>query len=147
MIAPKTDAPVRKRLVPKKSKLGLLGVGSKEKGKGLSDVSRQVGVDSPSTRGDFEIFVDPTPDPELGDILVVKKQKSRGALNGVNWDALGEITNVPNAPRNYPVSSDLQRVKDDDKKWWSIGRGRKDSKGKDKDEKGNAKRSECKHFK
>ncbi|KAF9449617.1 hypothetical protein P691DRAFT_799115 [Macrolepiota fuliginosa MF-IS2] len=132
MIAPKLDAPARKRLVPKKSKLGLLGVG--QKGKDLSDVARRAGADSSSTRGGFEIYVDPTNDPELGDIVVVKKQKSRGALDGMNWGALGEVTNVPNAPKNGPAPSAMLKVKEEEKKWWSIGRGRKDSKEKDRKE-------------
>ncbi|KXN81385.1 hypothetical protein AN958_04774 [Leucoagaricus sp. SymC.cos] len=136
-IAPKPDVPVRKRLVPKKSKLGLLG--AKDKAKDLSDVARRVGVDSPPTRGGFDIYVDPTPDPELGDIVVIKKQKSRGALNGVNWGALGEVTNVPNVPRSGPIPSDTLKAKDEDKKWWTIGRGRKDS--KEKKGKENTKRS------
>lgn len=144
MIAPKPDVPTRRRLVPKKSKLGLLGVGSKDKGKDLSDVVRRVGADSSSARGGFEIYVDPTNDPDLGDILVVKKQKSRAGLNGMSWGALGEVTNVPNASRNAPVSGATLKVKDEDKKWWSIGRGRKDS--KEKEEKENAKRAKCKQF-
>lgn len=141
MIAPKPDAPVRKRLVPKKSKLGLLGVGPKDREKDLSDVARRAGADSSSARGGFEIYVDPTNDPEFSDILVVKKQKSRGALNGMSWGALGEVTNVPNIPKNAPASGATLKVKEEDKKWWSIGRGRKDS--KEKQDKENAKRAKC----
>ncbi|KAF8878425.1 hypothetical protein BD779DRAFT_1663807 [Infundibulicybe gibba] len=131
-LAPKTDPP-KKRLVPKKSKLGLLGVGrEKEKGKDLSDVVRRVGGGSTATRGGFEIYVDPTEDPEMGDIVMVKKKKSRVALDGMRWGALGEVTNVPSvAPKAAPA---LLKVKAEEKdKWWSIGRGRKDSKEKEKE--------------
>jgi hypothetical protein len=111
------------------------------KGKDSSVISDQMGADNPSTREGFEIFVDPTNDPEFNDVLVVKKQKSRGALNGMNWGALGEVTNVPNVPRDGPAPSGMPKSKEEDKKWWSIGRGRKDSKNKE-----NAKRSKCKRF-
>jgi hypothetical protein len=40
--------------------------------------------------------VDPTDDPEIGEIVMVKKKKSRAASNDVRWgpDALGEVTNT-----------------------------------------------------
>jgi len=31
----------------------------------------------------IEIYVDPTPDPEIGEIVVVKKKKRRIALDGM----------------------------------------------------------------
>jgi hypothetical protein len=67
----------KKRLVPKKeSNLSLLSaVGrdkDKDKGKDLSDVLRRVSA-SASARG-FEIYVDPTYDPEIGEIVMVKKK-------------------------------------------------------------------------
>ncbi|KAF5376919.1 hypothetical protein D9615_007315 [Tricholomella constricta] len=134
-LAPKADSPAtRKRLVPKKSKLSILGVGAgreKERGKDFSDVVRRVGG-STSTRGGFEIYVDPTIDDEIGEIVMVKKKKSRVALDGMRWGALGEVTNVPavTAPKEAPA---LLKVKGEEKdKWWSIGRGRKDSKEKTK---------------
>ncbi|KAI0064426.1 hypothetical protein BV25DRAFT_322323 [Artomyces pyxidatus] len=134
-LAPKQEEPAaRKRLVPKKSKLGLL-VGSKssktqsqERGKDLSDVVRRVGGTASAGRGGFEIYVDPTHDPELGEILMVKKKKSRAALDGLRWGPLGEVTNVPSGS-----SSTLLKPKAEEKeKWWSIGKGRKDSKDKTK---------------
>lgn len=138
VIAPKSDAPPRKRLVPKKSKLGLLG----PRGKEPPNISDQIGADNPSTREGFEIFVDTTNDPEFNDVLVVKKQKSRGALNGMNWGALGEVTNVPNVPRDDPAAlGGMLKSKEEDKKWWSIGRGRKDLKNKE-----NVKRSKCQRY-
>lgn len=143
MIAPKPDAPVRKRLVPKKSKLGLLGVGPKDRGKDFSMSPRPTSADVSSLREGFEIYVDPTPDPDLGDIVMIKKQKSRGALNEMRWGALGEVTNISNAPRPPPSASVMLKVKEEDKKWWSIGRGRKDSKEKEKEGKENAKRAKC----
>ncbi|KAH9846904.1 hypothetical protein C2E23DRAFT_872120 [Lenzites betulinus] len=140
-LAPKqtNDGP-RKRIVPKKSKLGLLG-GSKTKeksNKDFSDVVRRVGGAPSTGRGGFEIYVDQNDDPDLGEILVVKKKKSRLGLDGMKWGTLGEVTNVPSAPKDQkPAPGDnLLKVKgDESQKWWSIGRGRKDSKSKDKEQK------------
>ncbi|KAH9913689.1 uncharacterized protein BXZ73DRAFT_81864 [Epithele typhae] len=143
------DATPRKRLVPKRSKLGLLGGSSRAKdrtGKDLSDVVRRVGG-APSTGGSgFEIYVDQGEDPEMGEIVVVKKKKSRLGLDGMRWGALGEVTNVPSAKEQRTKEStkekenakgqneNLLKVKgDENQKWWSIGRGRKDSKGKEKE--------------
>ena len=124
IISPKPDAPTRKRLVPKKSKLVLLGVGSKGEAKNISGNDCQ---DRTSTRRSFNIHIDQINDPELEDVIVVKRSKSRKALNGLKWDALGEVTNVQDVSRGCPASSDTSKVAQD-KKWWSIGRGRKDSK-------------------
>ncbi|KAH9896427.1 hypothetical protein C8Q73DRAFT_788785 [Cubamyces lactineus] len=142
-LAPKTDSNgARKRIVPKKSKLGLLGGSSKTKeksNKDFSDVVRRVGGAPSTGRGGFEIYVDQNDDPELAEIVVVKKKKSRLGLDGMKWGTLGEVTNVPAAPKETkqaPVDSNLLKVKgDENQKWWSIGRGRKDSKGKDKEQK------------
>ncbi|KAG1727136.1 hypothetical protein EDB19DRAFT_1914356 [Suillus lakei] len=89
----------------------------------LSDVVRRVGGGNSSKNGNagIEIYVDPTLDPEIGEIVVVKKKKSRVALDGMRWGpALGEVTNVPH-------------VKADEKPgWWTIGKGKKDSKEKER---------------
>ncbi|KIJ60131.1 hypothetical protein HYDPIDRAFT_32553 [Hydnomerulius pinastri MD-312] len=143
-IAPKTSArgePSRKRLVPKKSKLGLLGSSStRERDQDFSDVVRRVGGGSVNNGSSgFEIYVDPANDPDIGEILMVKKKKSRVALDGMNWGTLGEVTNVPSItkPKEKGGKKDkenLLKVKvDDNQKWWSIGRGRKDSKEKEKE--------------
>ena len=153
-LAPKSsssnDAHVpRKRLVPKKSKLGILGtVGSsnkaKDKGsKDFSDVVRRVGAGNINTastgRGGFEIYVDQDEDPEIGEIVMVKKKKSRLGLDGMRWGALGEVTNVPAVPppkekeSKAPVDNLLKVKGEESQKWWSIGRGRKDSKEKSKE--------------
>jgi len=124
IISPKPDAPTRKRLVPKKSKLALLGVGSKGEAKNLSGDDRR---DRASTCRSFNIHIDQINDPELEDVIVVKRLKSRKALKGLKWDPLGEVTNVQDVPRGYPASNDTSKAVQD-KKWWSIGRGRKDSK-------------------
>ena len=42
--------------------------------------------------------MDPTDDPELEEILVVKK-KSRAGLDGMAWGPLEEVTNVPSVDR------------------------------------------------
>ncbi|KAH6911246.1 hypothetical protein BKA70DRAFT_1460494 [Coprinopsis sp. MPI-PUGE-AT-0042] len=141
-------------VVPKKSKLGLLGglAGNKDekKAKDLSDVVRRMGISSASLKGGFEIFVDPSyEDEEIGEILVVRRKKSRAGLDGVfGMDAgvktgksgtLGEITNGSARMRSESRGSQdggLLKPKEDDKKWWnlSIGRSRKDSKDERKEE-------------
>ncbi|KAF9482957.1 hypothetical protein BDN70DRAFT_892146 [Pholiota conissans] len=161
-LAPKTAAGgengARKRLVPKKSKLSLLGMGiglgsssastttttkqTKERARDFSDIARRVGADM-SARGGFEIYVD----PEVGGdgdgeaVVVVKKKKSRGALDGMSWGAR-EVTNVPKALGKEgkegggakEKGGGLLKVKvEEGQKWWSIGRGRKDSKEDKKD--------------
>ena len=135
-LAPKQDVQPRKRLVPKKSKLSILTMGrdkEKNRGKDLSDVARRVGADSFSVKNGFEIYVDPTDDPDIGEIVMVKKKKSRVALDGMAWGALGETTNVPKVPPKKEAAL-LPKAKNDEKeKWWTIGRGRKDSKEKAKE--------------
>lgn len=159
------------RLVPKKSKRRLLGslgnaLPNKEnaRGKDFSDVIRRVAPGNASQasfgsaqlRGGFDIYVDPSADPDIGDILVVKKQKSRAALNSMGWGpattasttgstrgVLGEVTNsvVSEEPRKEKEGGGpLSKVKaDEERKWWSIGRGRKESKDERKEkEKENA---------
>lgn len=122
----------------------MLGVGAgrdkeKEKGKDFSDVVRRVGGASLSAStsqrgGGFEIYIDPAVDDEIGEVVMVKKKKSRVALDGMRWGsgALSEVTNVPAVtPKEAPT---LLKVKAEEKeKWWSIGRGRKDSKEKTKE--------------
>ncbi|KAH7884200.1 hypothetical protein F5I97DRAFT_1671717 [Phlebopus sp. FC_14] len=149
-LAPKTAAggdSSRKRLVPKKSKLGLLGTSSslvnkereRDRGQDLSDVVRRIGGSVKNGSG-FEIYVDPTDDPEMGEIVVVKKKKSRAALDGLGWGTLGEVTNVPSVTKTKEKEKGGKKEKDgllkvkvdENQKWWSIGRGRKDSKEKEK---------------
>lgn len=137
-LAPRTNTSPHKRIVPKKSKLGLLvskpklSTANTGKHGDLSDVVRRVGS-SPSKRG-YEIYVDRQDDPDLGEIMVVKKQKSRKGLNGMGWGALGEVTNVPSVPKAKKSQENLLKVPKGDEnqgtKWWSIGRGRKDVKEK-----------------
>ena len=150
-----TDAEPRKKLVPKKSKLALLAAGTKNLGKDkfrsknkaddLSDVVRRVGAGSSSTGG-FEIYVDHCEDADDASILMVKKKKSRAALDDVQWgpSALGEVTNVASNPgassalpkEPKPIVNTLKiptkADENQNSKWWnvSIGRGRKDAKEK-----------------
>lgn len=100
---------------------------------------------SAKLKGGFEIYVDPSADPDMSDIMVVKKQKSRAALNDMGWGptnadgssgrgVLGEVTNGSSSnlllkKEKEKEGGGMLKVKvDEDKKWWSIGRGRKDSK-------------------
>lgn len=132
-----TEVTPRKRLVPKKSKLALLGVGGavqeREKTRDFSDVVRRVGGDTSSARGGFEIYVDPTEDPDIGEIVLVKRKKSRAALDGMTWGGgpMAEVTNVPSA-KMKTKEKEKEREEGAKEKWWAIGRGRKDSKEKDK---------------
>jgi serine/arginine repetitive matrix protein 2 len=131
-LAPKGDyqAP-RKRLVPKKSKLGLLVTGKRSKtpeNNDLSDVVRRVGgsdATASMVKSGFEIYVDPTAQSDAGEVLMVKKKKSRAALSGLKWGTLAEVTN--SAPSKDPIQA-VGLKSEDKEKWWSIGRGRKDSK-------------------
>ncbi|KAI6113748.1 hypothetical protein EDD16DRAFT_1802786, partial [Pisolithus croceorrhizus] len=140
-LAPKSNGDLpRKRLVPKKSKFGLLGSSSTkgEREQDFSDLTRRVGVSVQNEVG-YEIYVDPAEDPDIGDILLVKKKKSRAALDGMTWGTLGEVTNIPsitkpkeNKEKSGKKEEGLLKVKvDENQKWWSIGRGRKDSKEKE----------------
>ena len=134
ILAPKPDPNQisHRKLVPKKSKLGILGIGrdkEKNRARDLSDGERRVGAHRP----DFE-DVEHMDDDEF---VIVKKKKSRLGLDGMSWGPLTETTNVPkvaegNAAR--PVPKETLKVKiDEERKWWSIGRGRKDSKEKEKE--------------
>ncbi|KAI0247397.1 hypothetical protein BJV78DRAFT_1339302 [Lactifluus subvellereus] len=133
-LAPKQDTQApKRRLVPKKSRLGLLVTrkSSKVQEKNdLSDVVRHVGGCSGPTsvgKSGFEIYVDPAAHSEVKEAHMVKKKKSRAALSGLKWGTLGEVTNT--VPPKDPVQT--VRLKNEDKeKWWSIGRGRKDPKDK-----------------
>ncbi|KAL4261714.1 hypothetical protein AB1N83_006845 [Pleurotus pulmonarius] len=133
------------RLVPKKSKLSLLGLGSSsqngsqnggqttEKDRDLSDVLRRVGVShegSSKGKGGFEIYVDPTEDPEFGEIVMVRKKKSRAGLDGVRWGDEGDGA-------LKEKNCNVQKQEGGKEKWWTIGRGKKE--GKDKTQKTKAK--------
>ena len=153
----------RKRLVPKKSKLGLLGAvkNNKERSQNdFSDVVRRIGGTTSAGRGGYEIYVDHTEDPDLEEIVLVKRKKSRLGLDAVAWGPGEENTgnilkpklsantleskaseNVlkPKSSTNIlkskdkensakPVEHLLKPKVDENQKWWSISRGRKDSK-------------------
>ena len=157
----------RKRLVPKKSKLGLLGAvkGNKERSQNdFSDVVRRIGGTTSAGRDGYEIYVDHAEDPDFEEIVLVKKKKSRRGLDAVAWgpgeENTGNVlkpkpsanalkpkasenahkskssTNIlkpkskdkENSVRAKPVENLLKPKADENQKWWSIGRGRKDSK-------------------
>lgn len=102
---------------------------------------RRVGARDSNKNGSagIEIYVDPMLDPEIGEIVVVKKKKSRMALDGMRWGpALGEVTNVPHVKEKEKKEKkkdkeNTSKVKVDEKSgWWTIGKGKKDSKEKDR---------------
>ena len=60
------------------------------------------------------------------------------ALNRMAWGALGELTNVPKFPPKE--AAPISKMKNEEKeKWWTFGRGRKDSKEKMKESKESSK--------
>ncbi|KAF6758955.1 hypothetical protein DFP72DRAFT_164945 [Ephemerocybe angulata] len=170
-----TSAAPAARLVPKKSKLRMLGSLGRDKQdkRDFSDVVRRVAGNNPaasqsqsslnllqgggfmggssklsSLRGGFEIYVEPAGDPEMEDVVVVKKGRGRGGLEGVGWGpktstsggrVLGDIdinTNggVGGSGNGGKKEGGLKVKGEEGGKWWSIGRGRRDSK-EDKKEK------------
>lgn len=149
ILAPKPPGETRKKVVPKKSKMGLLSVGSKkqEKGKDLSDVKRRVGVSSSSTSRSFDIYVDPTDDPDIGEVVFVQKKKSRAALDNIFKGALGDVTNtneekvkpepkvekIEKTSKSVSGTLKVKEKREEKEKWWTIGRSRKDSKEKAKE--------------
>ncbi|GJJ13064.1 hypothetical protein Clacol_007313 [Clathrus columnatus] len=137
IIAPKASP--RKKVVPRKSKLALLAVrATSSREKDLSDVVRRVNASTTnldgngtcnvtvnggttmkmkdllkfkdrSSRSTIDIYVDPANDPDIGEIVVVKKRKSRAKLDGL-FENKGNL-NVKEGERG-------------ESKWWSI-RGKK----------------------
>ena len=169
----------RKRLVPKKSKLGLLGAGKSNKERSqndFSDVVRRIGGTTSAGQDGYEIYVDHTEDPDLEEIVLVKRKKSRVGLDAVAWGLdegnMGNVlkpkpsanalksnasenalkpkssTNIlkpkskdkENSVRAQPIEHLLKPKADENQKWWSIGRGRKDAKEQ------KVSRSKCKHL-
>ena len=149
----------KKRLVPKKSKLGIFSStpftsSSASANTDFSDVVRRIGAPAASSasslkaKGGFEIYVDPTDDPDIGEILVVRKRPSRvrGGLGGVGWgvevgaDAppmpqpMGEKTNLGVAKEGSGKADEKEGKEKE--RWWTIGRGRKDSKDEKEKKKG-----------
>lgn len=101
----------------------------------MSDVVRRVGARESNKNGTagIEIYVDPMLDPEIGEIVVVKKKKSRVALDGMRWGpALGEVTNVPYVKEKEKKEKkkdkeNTLKVKVDEKSgWWTIWKGKKE---------------------
>lgn len=144
ILTPKARGDSFKRVVPKKSKLSLLSMGSKrgERQKDFSDVIRRVGAPTTSTNRSFDIYVDPTDDPDIGEVVkIVKKKKSRAGLDDLQWGPLGDVTNVSKGRDTEKSKGQMKIVpstfksKGDDKekekeKWWTLGRIRRDSKEK-----------------
>ncbi len=150
ILAPKPPGEVRKKVVvPKKSKMGLLSVGSKrqEKGKDLSDVKRRVGVSPSSSSRSFDIYIDPTDDPDIGEVVFVQKKKSRAGLDGIFKGALGDVTNTNEEKGKAELKAEkpektsksnsgtlkVKEKREEKEKWWTLGRSRRDSKGKAKE--------------
>jgi len=52
-------------------------------------------LSSPTKKTNVSV-VDSTIDPDMGEIMTVKKKKSRAALDGMHWGPFrGEVTNIP----------------------------------------------------
>jgi hypothetical protein len=119
----------RRSIKSKKSKLGLLS-GSR-RNDDFSDITRRLGL--PPTSPGVDIYVDPSNDPDIGEIVVVKKEKARGKLDSIRW-ALGDKTNTSSQSSDEKEKSKKEKKSKDKPKgeekdrWWTIGRGRKDSK-------------------
>jgi hypothetical protein len=98
-----------------------------------------------SGKGAFDIYVDPEMDPDIGEILVIRKRPSkiRGGLGDVGWGV--NVDDVPPVPKLVGLDEKTNlnlgvKPKGDEKeggkeRWWTIGRGRKDSKEKEETKK------------
>jgi hypothetical protein len=98
----------RKRLVPKKSKLGLLGAvkGNKERTQNdFSDVVRRIGGTTSAGRDGYEIYVDHAEDPDFEEIVLVKKKKSRLGLDAVAWGPARKTRVTFSNPNPLPTHS------------------------------------------
>ena len=116
LLAPKTK-PSRTRLVPKKSKLF-----SRDHGSDSQRGGRSLAQDP------FAVHVDPDTivlDEDIGEMVMIRKQKSRAALDGMVWAS-------PNDPTSAlePVTTNVPKLssKKSEDKWWSLSRNRKDFK-------------------
>jgi serine/arginine repetitive matrix protein 2 len=115
-------------------------VGSRDRGKENVkrdthlDAARREDISTDEHLGkirDVERFANPADDPDIGEIIVVRRKKSRAALDGLQWDAAA-LTEATNATSAQKEGAPL-KVKIEDKdmqKWWSIGRGVKELKEK-----------------
>jgi hypothetical protein len=116
-----------KILHPKKSKLDLLA--GSQRNDEFSDITCRLGLANPPNGSD--IYVDPTYDPDIGDIIVVKKEKACSELDSIRW-ALGDKTNAggPSSEEKEKTGKEKKgKSKGEEKeRWWMIGQGRKDSK-------------------
>jgi len=93
-------------------------------------VLRRVGVShegSSKGKGGFEIYVDPTEDPEFGEIVMIRKKKSRAGLDGVRW---GDEGDGGLKEKNCNVQNGGKMQEGGKEKWWTIGRGKKEAKDK-----------------
>jgi serine/arginine repetitive matrix protein 2 len=70
---------------------------------------------------------------------MVRKKKSRAALDEVGWGAGSNVDEKANVPKKDKENVSLKPKLDEKGGWWSIGRGRKDS--KEKKEKGDREHS------
>ena len=96
-------------LEPKKSKLGLLSVGTKDKDKGRGKQQQQHTRSGSSGRSGFDIFVDLTYDPDIGEIEK-KTQKPRISTSSFKAGALS-------------AASPMSRTKAVEKKQSTLGLG------------------------
>lgn len=123
VLAPKGNVEPRRRLVPKRSKLGLSTSES-------STNTAHVAPKSSAGRS-FSIYVDPADDPDIGEIVVLKKKKSRGGLNDLQWGPLGDVTNAPSSKSPLPTAingiPNATGKGEDKDKWWTLRKGKRDT--------------------
>jgi len=108
----------RKKLVHKKSKLGILSIGrdkNKGRAKDFSDIVWGVGAPvSVSGRGGFGIYVDPTVVPDVGDCDSQEEEIPLGIGRHELPGALGEATNIPQATQvEVSTNSTMLKIKAD----------------------------------
>lgn len=133
-LAPRGE-PRAAKLKPKRSKLSMI-LKPKDKAADPSTAAPRVSTISEAPRS-FEVYTDPADDPEIGEIVVVQRKKSRAALGDVSWgnNAETELTVKSTIDatklRKRRSSKNLAKEnKDGEDKagWWSrtIGRGQKE---------------------
>ncbi|KAH9029382.1 hypothetical protein EDB84DRAFT_1439362 [Lactarius hengduanensis] len=91
----------------------------------LGEALRPLLLAKPALKSMLTQYLSLTTAPD--EVLMVKKKKSRASLSALKWGALGEVTN---SAQTRDTTQTVRLKNEDKEKWWTIGRGRKDSKDK-----------------